>query len=224
MIHNDWDHILASEFAKPYFKTLTEQIKTEYRHHQCFPPIGDVFNAFRTTPFSQIKVVILGQDPYHNPGEAMGLSFSVPKGIILPPSLINILTELKNDLGYEIPSSGDLTPWAKRGVLLLNTIMTVERNKPLSHKGFGWEQFTDEVIRLIDRKLEPVIFVLWGSHARSKRQLLSNPNHLVIENVHPSPLSAYRGFFGSRPFSQINNFLVKNNVQPIDFDLSRIEE
>lgn len=224
MINNDWDQILSNEFQKPYFITLTETIKNEYLHHQCFPPIGDVFNAFRLTPFSQIKVVIVGQDPYHNPKEAMGLCFSVPIGVSIPPSLTNILIELKNDLGYRIPASGDLTYWAKQGVLLLNTIMTVEMNIPLSHKGFGWEQFTDEVIRMINQKKEPLVFVLWGSHARSKKALLSNPNHLIIENVHPSPLSVYRGFFGSKPFSTINQYLTLHNLQPIDFNLNHCEE
>lgn len=224
MINNDWDQILSNEFQKPYFKTLTETIKNEYLHHQCFPPIGDVFNAFRLTPFSQIKVVIVGQDPYHNPKEAMGLCFSVPRGVSIPPSLTNILIELKNDLGYHIPTSGDLTYWAKQGVLLLNTIMTVEMNKPLSHKGFGWERFTDEVIRIINQKKEPLVFVLWGSHARSKKALLSNPNHLIIENVHPSPLSVYRGFFGSKPFSKINQYLTLHNLQPVDFNLNHCEE
>lgn len=220
MINNDWDEILSNEFSKPYFKDLTSRIKDEYKHYTCYPAIGDVFNAFRLTPFHQVKVVIVGQDPYHNESEAMGLCFSVPKAVTIPPSLINILTELKNDLGHEIPKHGDLTKWAKEGVLLLNTIMTVRKNQPLSHKDFGWLTFTDEVIRLLDQKNEPLVFVLWGSHARSKKILLANPNHLVIENVHPSPLSSYRGFFGSKPFSKINQYLIKNHLKPIDFDLS----
>lgn len=220
MINNDWDEILLNEFSKPYFKELTTRIKDEYKQYTCYPVIGDVFNAFRLTPFHQVKVVIVGQDPYHNEYEAMGLCFSVPQSVAIPPSLINIFTELKNDLGHEIPKNGDLTKWAKEGVLLLNTIMTVRKNQPLSHKDFGWLTFTDEVIRLLDRKKEPLVFVLWGSHARSKKSLLKNPNHLVIENVHPSPLSSYRGFFGSKPFSKINQYLIKNHLKPIDFDLS----
>ncbi|PKL00493.1 MAG: uracil-DNA glycosylase [Tenericutes bacterium HGW-Tenericutes-1] len=220
MINNDWDEILSNEFSKPYFKELTTRIKDEYKQYTCYPVIGDVFNAFRLTPFHQVKVVIVGQDPYHNEYEAMGLCFSVPQSVAIPPSLINIFTELKNDLGHEIPKNGDLTKWAKEGVLLLNTIMTVRKNQPLSHKDFGWLTFTDEVIRLLDRKKEPLVFVLWGSHARSKKSLLKNPNHLVIENVHPSPLSSYRGFFGSKPFSKINQYLIKNHLKPIDFDLS----
>jgi len=220
MINNDWDEILALEFSKPYFKELTARIKEEYIQYRCFPPMNEVFNAFRLTPFHQVKVVIVGQDPYHNDHEAMGLCFSVPKGVIIPPSLVNIFTELRNDLGYEIPKNGDLTHWAKEGVLLLNTIMTVRKNQPLSHKDFGWLTFTDEVISILNQKKEPLVFVLWGSHARSKKTLLTNPQHLVIENVHPSPLSSYRGFFGSKPFSQINQYLVKNHLKPIDFDLS----
>lgn len=220
MINNDWDEILALEFSKPYFKELTARIKEEYIQYRCFPPMNEVFNAFRLTPFHQVKVVIVGQDPYHNDHEAMGLCFSVPKGVIIPPSLVNIFTELRNDLGYEIPKNGDLTHWAKEGVLLLNTIMTVRKNQPLSHKDFGWLTFTDEVISILNQKQEPLVFVLWGSHARSKKSLLTNPQHLVIENVHPSPLSSYRGFFGSKPFSQINQYLVKNHLKPIDFDLS----
>lgn len=220
MINNDWDEILALEFSKPYFKELTARIKEEYIQYRCFPPMNEVFNAFRLTPFHQVKVVIVGQDPYHNDHEAMGLCFSVPKGVIIPPSLVNIFTELRNDLGYEIPKNGDLTHWAKEGVLLLNTIMTVRKNQPLSHKDFGWLTFTDEVISILNQKKEPLVFVLWGSHARSKKSLLTNPQHLVIENVHPSPLSSYRGFFGSKPFSQINQYLVKNHLKPIDFDLS----
>lgn len=220
MIQNDWDELLKAEFQKPYFLELTRKIKEEYRTQPCYPPIGDVFNAFRLTPYHLVKVVILGQDPYHNPGEAMGLCFSVPKGVIIPPSLMNILQELKADLGYEPPGTGDLTKWGKSGVLLLNTIMTVRKNQPLSHKSLGWETFTDAVIDILDKKTEPLVFVLWGSQARSKKVLLGNQNHLVIEAAHPSPLSSYRGFFGSRPFSKINRYLTEHHVEPIDFDLN----
>jgi len=219
MIGNSWDDILKAEFHKPYFLELTSKIKNEYAQYPCFPPIGDVFNAFRLTPYEQVKVVLLGQDPYHNPSEAMGLCFSVPSGVPKPPSLENIFTELKNDLGFDAPSSGDLTKWAKEGVLLLNTIMTVRKNAPLSHQDFGWQTFTDEVIKILNQKQDPLVFVLWGSHAKSKKPLLTNPNHYIIENVHPSPLSAYRGFFGSKPFSKINHYLKEQNAKPINFDL-----
>ena len=220
MINNDWDELLKSEFQKPYFFDLVQKVKIEYAKGDCYPPINQIFTALRKTAYSATKVVILGQDPYHNPNEAMGLCFSVPKGVVFPPSLQNIFTELKHDLGYEIPKSGDLSKWANNGVLLLNTILSVERNHPLSHQFIGWLTFTDYIISLLNTKPEPLVFVLWGQHARSKKALLNNPKHLIIENVHPSPLSAYRGFFDSKPFSQINNYLLQNGVSPIDFDLS----
>lgn len=223
MTHNDWDRLLQPEFQKPYFQKLTETVKYEYTMDECYPPIHMVFNALRNTSYQDTKVVILGQDPYHNPKEAMGLCFSVPKGVAIPPSLQNIFTELNQDLGVPIPASGDLTYWAKQGVLLLNTIMSVRRNQPLSHQSLGWEVFTDHIISLLNEKDSPVVFVLWGSHARSKKSLLNNPKHLIIENVHPSPLSVYRGFFGSKPFSKINRFLVQNGLKPIDFDLTHVE-
>jgi len=221
MIHNDWDDLLKEEFQKPYFQTLTQAVKSEYEKGPCFPPIHMVFNALRNTSFADTKVVILGQDPYHNFNEAMGLCFSVPDGVAIPPSLQNIFTELHSDIGIAIPSSGDLTPWTKQGVLLLNTILSVRKNQPLSHQSLGWETFTDHIISLLNEKDAPLVFVLWGSHARSKKVFLNNPKHLIIENVHPSPLSVYRGFFGSKPFSKINQFLIKNGMKPIDFDLSR---
>jgi len=221
MTHNDWDDLLRSEFQKPYFLDLAKTVQAEYAAGPCYPPIHMVFNALRQTAFHDVKVVILGQDPYHNPGEAMGLCFSVPAGVPFPPSLDNILTELTSDLGCPKPASGDLTKWTHEGVLLLNTILSVRKNHPLSHQDLGWQTFTDHIISLLDRKEAPVVFVLWGSHARSKKILLHNPRHLVLENVHPSPLSAYRGFFGSRPFSKINDFLVKNGASPVDFDLTR---
>jgi uracil-DNA glycosylase len=221
MTNNDWDELLKPEFQKPYFVPLVNSVKAEYAAHPCFPPIHMVFNALRHTAYQDVKVVILGQDPYHNPGEAMGLCFSVPAGVPFPPSLENILTELSSDLGCPNPVSGDLTKWTAEGVLLLNTILSVRKNSPLSHQNLGWQTFTDHIITLLDQKDTPIVFVLWGSHARSKKILLRNPRHLIIENVHPSPLSAYRGFFGSRPFSKINDYLVKNGVKPIDFDLTR---
>lgn len=221
MIGNDWDALLEGEFREPYFRDLVKTVKEEYARHACHPPIHMVFNALRKTPFSSVKAVILGQDPYHQPGQAMGLCFSVPAGIPFPPSLENIFTELQSDLGCPKPTSGDLSKWAAEGVLLLNTILSVRENSPLSHQDLGWQTFTDGIIKMLDAKSEPLVFVLWGSHARSKKVLLQNPAHLVIENVHPSPLSAYRGFFGSRPFSQINAYLLKNGVKPIDFDLTK---
>ncbi len=219
MIGNDWDELLKSEFQKPYFVELTNKIVEEYKKNICYPKIHDVFHAFRLTSYKNVKVLILGQDPYHNPGQAMGLAFSVPEGIQIPPSLVNIFTEMKNDLKISIPKSGDLTNWGKSGVLLLNAILSVRKNQPLSHKDFGWTKFTDHVISLLNQKQEPMVFVLWGSYARSKKKLITNPKHLIIENVHPSPLSAYRGFFNSKPFTKINQFLLANDIKPIDFTL-----
>lgn len=219
MILNDWDEILKSEFEKPYFLKLVDDIKEEYRRFTCFPPIHEVFNAFRLTSYENTKVVIFGQDPYHNPNQAMGLLFSVREGVEFPPSLINILTEMKDDLGCEMPKSGDLTSWATQGVLLLNAILSVRQNAPLSHEKYGWTTFTDAIIKLFNQKKTPLVFVLWGSFARSKKILITNPIHKIIENVHPSPLSAYRGFFGSRPFSKINQFLESTGQTPIDFRL-----
>ncbi len=221
MIGNDWDKILELEFQKPYFIQLTSKIKEEYSKYTCYPPISSVFNAFRLSSYAETKVLILGQDPYHNPGQAMGLAFSVPQGVALPPSLENIFTELSSDIGCEKPSSGDLTNWGKSGVLLLNAILSVRKNQPLSHKDFGWTTFTDHVISLLNEKQTPVVFVLWGSYARSKKALITNPIHLVIENVHPSPLSAYRGFFNAKPFTRINRFLSDTKQKPIDFCLRR---
>lgn len=217
MIGNDWDTLLEAEFNKPYFKELKAKIIEDYDTCVCYPPIHHVFDAFRLSSYKDTKVLILGQDPYHNPGQAMGLAFSVPMGIDIPPSLVNIYKELSNDLECEKPKNGDLTVWGKSGVLLLNAILTVKKNQPLSHKDYGWTTFTDQIIRMLNDKQTPVVFVLWGSFARSKKILITNPIHLVIENVHPSPLSAYRGFFHSKPFSTINHFLERTNQQPIDF-------
>ncbi|MCK7485274.1 MAG: uracil-DNA glycosylase [Bacillus subtilis] len=224
MLDNDWGLLLEAEFAKPYFKELTAKVKASYQAGPCYPPIDRVFNAFRETPYASVKVVILGQDPYHNPGEAMGLCFSVPDGVPLPPSLQNIFKELRDDLGIAPSTSGDLTAWARRGVLLLNTVMTVQEHRPLSHRNIGWEVFTDRVIALLNDHPEPLVFVLWGANARAKKTLLSNPRHLVVESPHPSPLSAHYGFFGSRPFSSINRFLESTGRGPVDFDLGRTKE
>lgn len=221
MIGNDWDKLLETEFQKPYFLKLKDNILEDYEKHTCYPPINKVFDAFRLSSYKNTKVLLLGQDPYHNPNQAMGLAFSVPKGISKPPSLVNIFKELNSDLGYTIPEKGDLTKWGQQGVLLLNALLSVRENQPLSHKDYGWMIFTDKIIELLNDKEEPVVFILWGSFARSKKKLISAKHHLVIENVHPSPLSAYRGFFNSKPFTKINDFLVKTNQEPIDF---RIED
>ena len=212
----DWGNILKSEFEKPYFIELKKNIDLEYQNFICYPKYEDIFRALYLTPYKETKVVILGQDPYHNPGEAMGLAFSVKKGVRIPPSLRNIFQELYSDLGV-VPETSDLTDWAKQGVLLLNSVLTVRENKPGSHKIYGWEKFTDAIISKLNEKNEPVIFVLWGSYARSKKTLITNSKHLILESVHPSPLSAHRGFFGSKPFSEINNFLEKNNIEKINW-------
>ena len=216
MINKKWDIILKDEFHKPYFKELGLFIKQEYRHKQVFPPYEHIFDALRFTDYDDVLVVILGQDPYHGLGEAHGLSFSVHNNIKMPPSLINILKELKNDLNIDRTES-DLTDWAKQGVLLLNSIMTVLKDKPLSHKNKGWEIFTDTIIQKLNERPEPVIFVLWGSFARSKKEFITNKQHIIIESVHPSPLSANRGFFGSRPFSKINKNLINRGKNPINW-------
>ena len=219
MIGNDWDIILKSEFEKDYFKKLLSIINNEYKLKTIYPNKTDIFKAFRNTSYQDTKVVILGQDPYHGINQAEGLSFSVKTGIQKPPSLQNIFKELQNDLGYKIPESGSLVPWTKEGVLLLNTVLTVEANKPASHKDLGWEIFTDEVIKKLNEKDSPVVFILWGSFARSKKNLITNKNHYIIESTHPSPFSAYNGFFGSKPFSKTNNFLISHNLKPINWEI-----
>jgi len=216
MINKNWDIALKEEVNKPYFKELGNFIKNEYKTKICFPPYADIFNAFRYTDYNDVKVVILGQDPYHGEKEAHGLSFSVHNDVRRPPSLQNILKELENDLGIK-REGNDLTDWAKQGVFLLNSIMSVIKDKPLSHKDKGWETFTDSVISKLNERETPVVFVLWGSFARSKKVLITNKRHLILESVHPSPLSAHRGFFGSKPFSKINDFLEKNNIERINW-------
>lgn len=206
MINKKWDIVLKSEFKKEYFKNLGIFIKNEYKNKTIFPPYENIFDALRFTDYDDVKVVILGQDPYHGDCEAHGLSFSVKEGVRMPPSLLNIFKELYSDLGIKRTKS-DLTDWAKEGVLLLNSIMTVVKDTPLSHKNKGWEIFTDTVISKLNDREEPVIFLLWGSFARSKKELITNKRHKIIESVHPSPLSASRGFFGSKPFSKINSYL-----------------
>lgn len=220
MLNNDWDELLAPVFLEPWFRALTQRVKEAYTQATCYPPIHRVFQALRLTSYRDTRVVILGQDPYHQKGQAMGLSFSVPEGVLFPPSLENILTELNSDLGIGRPASGDLTRWAEHGVLLLNAVLSVEENKPTSHAGFGWTRFTDTLLELLNRKNEPIVFILWGSYARSKKPLLNNPIHLILESAHPSPLSAYRGFFGSKPFSKCNSFLIQAGLPPIDWELN----
>ena len=216
MIYKKWDEVLSNEFKKDYFKKLGIFVKNEYNKKEIYPKYNDIFNALRYTDYDDVKVVILGQDPYHGYNEAHGLSFSVKKGTPMPPSLQNIFKELENDLNIKKTDS-DLTSWAKQGVFLLNSIMTVEKDKPLSHKDKGWEIFTDNIIKCLNEREKPIVFVLWGSYARSKKVLITNKRHLVLESVHPSPLSAYRGFFGSKPFSKINAFLEKNNIEKIEW-------
>lgn len=219
MIGNDWDTLLNDEYQKDYFKKLEKFVLNEYKTKTIYPKISEVYNAFRYTDFNDIKVVILGQDPYHGENQAEGLCFSVKKGVKQPPSLVNIFKELHDDLGYKIPKSGSLVPWTKEGVLLLNAVLTVEKDKAASHKEKGWERFTDEVIKIINKKDTPVVFILWGSYARSKKELITNDKHFIIESAHPSPLSAYNGFFGSKPFSKANNFLIEHNIKPINWEI-----
>lgn len=216
MFHNDWDLVLQDEMKKSYFNYIKEFIKEERLSKTIFPPAQDLFNAFKLTNFKDIKVVILGQDPYHGEKEAMGLSFSVRRGVRTPPSLKNIFKELKDDLGINRDDT-DLSDWAKQGVFLLNTVLTVEKDKANSHKDIGWEIFTDYVIKQINDKLDNVVFILWGRQARDKKRIITNPSHYIIESAHPSPLSAYNGFFGSKPFSKANEFLRKNNKKEINW-------
>lgn len=222
MIENDWLEPLTPEFRKPYYADLFKFVKEEYAARKVFPPADDIFNAFHLTPLHEVKVVILGQDPYHNDGQAHGLCFSVKPDVDIPPSLVNIYQELHDDLGCYIPNNGYLTKWAKQGVLMLNTVLTVRAHQANSHRGKGWEEFTDAAIRILDEQDRPVVFILWGSPAQKKAMMLHNPKHLILKAPHPSPLSAYRGFFGSRPFSQTNDFLVKNGLTPIDWQIENV--
>ena len=216
MFHNSWDLVLHDEMQKSYFKYIKEFIKEERLNKTIFPPAKDLFNAFKLTDFNDIKVVILGQDPYHGENEAMGLSFSVRRGVRTPPSLKNIFKELKDDLGIQRVDT-DLSDWAEQGVFLLNTVLTVEKDKANSHKDIGWEIFTDYVIKQINDRLNNVVFILWGRQARDKKRIITNPSHYIIESAHPSPLSAYNGFFGSRPFSKTNKFLIEHGKEKINF-------
>ena len=216
MINNDWDTVLADEYNKEYFLKIKEKVRDEYKHKTIFPPANRVFYALRETSYKDTRVVILGQDPYHGVGEANGLCFSVNEGIKMPPSLNNIYKELYSDLGIKRTTT-DLSDWAKSGVLLLNSVLTVEKDKPASHKMIGWEEFTDSIIKKLNEKEEPVVFILWGNFAKSKAKYITNPHHLVISSSHPSPFSVNYGFFGSRPFSKTNEFLKKHGLKEIEW-------
>ncbi|NBU17119.1 MAG: uracil-DNA glycosylase [Actinobacteria bacterium] len=223
-MHRDWGTFLAIEREKPYFRELTAFVAHERANHVVHPPDAMVFRALEATPLDTTKVVVLGQDPYHGAGQANGLAFSVDRDVTVPPSLRNILREFHDDTGLPLPGHGDLRPWAEQGVLLLNTTLTVRDGEAASHSGHGWESFTDAVIRTLDARTERTVFLLWGTHARAKRALLSNPAHAVIESAHPSPLSARKGFFGSRPFTRTNNLLVEAGREPVDWALPAAEE
>ncbi len=218
-ITGSWAKALAPEFKKPYYASLYKTVLQEYRTHEVYPPSTDIFNAFDFTPLEDVKVVILGQDPYHEAGQANGLCFSVHKGIKIPPSLVNIYKELQEDMGCTIPDNGDLTKWAKQGVMMLNTVLTVRAHAANSHKNIGWQEFTDAAIRVLTEQDRPIVFILWGGQARKKKAMIHNPKHLVIESAHPSPLSAYSGFFGSKPFSRCNDYLVRSGLTPIDWQI-----
>lgn len=222
MIQNDWLEPLMPEFHKPYYGKLYAFIREEYASRLIFPPSEDIFNAFHLTPLHQVKVVILGQDPYHNNGQAHGLCFSVKPDVAIPPSLMNIYQELHDDLGLRIPNNGYLIKWARQGVLMLNTVLTVRAHQANSHRGMGWEEFTDAAIRILNEQDRPIVFILWGSPAQKKAQMLNNPKHLILKAPHPSPLSASRGFFGSRPFSQTNQFLEAHGIEPIDWQIDDV--
>ncbi len=221
-IQNDWLDALRGEFGKPYYRQLFEKVNQEYQSSQIFPPAEDIFNAFHLTPLSDVKVVILGQDPYHGDGQAHGLCFSVKPEVAIPPSLVNIYQELHDDLGCTIPKHGYLVKWANQGVLMLNTVLTVRAHQANSHRGIGWEEFTDAAIRVLNEQDRPIVFILWGRPAQTKKKMLNNPKHLILEAPHPSPLSSYRGFFGSKPFSKTNEFLERNGVTPIDWQIEEV--
>lgn len=221
-ISNDWLAPLSGEFKKPYYKKLYETVKIEYETREVYPAPDDIFNAFAFTPLEKVKVVILGQDPYHEPGQAHGLSFSVMPSVEIPPSLVNIYKELHEDCGCYIPNNGYLKKWADQGVMLLNTVLTVRAHAAHSHKDIGWEEFTDAAIRVLNTQDRPMVFLLWGKPAQQKRSMLTNPRHLILEAPHPSPLSAYRGFFGSRPFSRANKFLAEHGETPIDWQIENV--
>ena len=223
-ISNDWLGPMSVEFKKPYYRKLYETVKHEYETREIYPAPDDIFNAFAFTPLKDVKVVILGQDPYHEPGQAHGLCFSVKPEVDVPPSLVSIYKELHEDCGCYIPNNGYLKKWADQGVLLLNTVLTVRAHAAHSHKDIGWEEFTDAAIRVLNEQDRPMVFILWGKPAQMKKAMLNNPAHLILEAPHPSPLSAYRGFFGSRPFSRTNKFLTGHGLAPIDWQIENIGE
>lgn len=218
-INNDWLEPLKPEFSKPYYKDLYARVKEEYAKHLVFPPANEIFSAFELTPLKDVKVVIIGQDPYHNVGQAHGLCFSVKPDVAIPPSLVNIYKELESDLGCYVPNNGYLVKWAEQGVLLLNTVLTVQAHQANSHRGIGWEEFTNAAIAVLNEQDRPIVYILWGAPAQTKKKMLNNPKHLILEAPHPSPLSAYRGFFGSKPFSKTNAFLEANGLTPIDWQI-----
>lgn len=222
MIDNEWLPFLKEEFSKPYYRELYKFVSDEYSKDVIFPPSEDIFNALKYTSIDDVKVVLLGQDPYHEYGQAHGMSFSVKPGVKIPPSLLNMYKELQDELGCFIPNNGYLEKWANQGVLLLNTVLTVKEGCANSHKGKGWENFTDAVIKAVNKQDRPVVYFLWGSNARAKKALITNPKHLILETVHPSPLSAYNGFFGCGHFKKANDFLITNGCEPIDWQIENI--
>lgn len=222
-LNGDWEEALKGEFKKPYYKELYYFIKNEYETKQIFPPFEDLFSAFHFTALKDVKVVILGQDPYHNDGQAHGLSFSVKPEVAIPPSLLNIYKELQTDVGTYIPDNGYLLKWAKQGVFLLNAVLTVRAHNAASHSNKGWEKFTDAVIEILNKEDRPIVFLLWGRFAKEKAKMLNNPKHLVLTAAHPSPLSAYNGFFACKHFSKTNEFLTKNNIEPIDWQIDNLK-
>ena len=221
-LSGEWLEALKGEFKEPYYKKLFQTVNEEYRTQRIFPPADDIFNAFHYTPLGKVKVVIFGQDPYHGENQAHGLCFSVKPGVEIPPSLVNIYKELHDDLGCRIPSHGYLTKWAKQGVLMMNTVLTVRAHQANSHRGIGWESFTDAAIRVLNEQDRPIVFILWGRPAQMKKSMLTNPKHLILEAPHPSPLSSYRGFFGSKPFSQTNEFLVSHGLEAVDWQIDEL--
>jgi len=221
-IINDWLEAVGNEFHEKYYIDLYKFVKTEYNSYVVYPKAEDIFNAFHFTPLEEVKVVIIGQDPYHNEEQAHGLCFSVKPEVDIPPSLINIYKELQDDIGCAIPNNGYLEKWAKQGILMLNTVLTVRAHQANSHQGMGWERFTDAVIRAVNEQDRPIVFILWGKPAQAKKKMLNNPKHIILEAPHPSPLSSYRGFFGSKPFSKTNCFLKENGIEPIDWKIENI--
>lgn len=219
---NDWKELLLEEFNNAYFLKLSDFLKQEYETQRIYPEIQNIFNALKYTAYKDVKVVILGQDPYHGENQAHGLSFSVKAGVSIPPSLLNIYKELNNDIGCFIPNNGYLKKWCHEGVLLLNTVLTVRAGQANSHKDKGWENFTNKIISLLNDKTEPIVFILWGNNAKAKQSLITNPIHYIIKSVHPSPLSSYRGFFNSKPFSNTNNFLISKGKNPIDWQIENL--